>query len=104
MYTKLGAETLAKLAGRRWATDSGALTKRFAFKSHTLAAEFAAKAAKSADALQHHPEIYIKYRWITFALKTNDADGAITDADAKLADAIDELAKADPGLSRKKVS
>lgn len=102
MYTPLGTAAIATLATRRWSAESGALVKRFAFKSHTLAAEFAAKAARSADELQHHPEIYIKYRWITFTLKTNDADGKITNADAKLADAIDALAKTDPGLSRKK--
>jgi 4a-hydroxytetrahydrobiopterin dehydratase len=46
--------------------------------------------AKAADAMDHHPDIDIRYTKITCTLSTHDA-GGVTDSDLKLADQIEKL-------------
>lgn len=89
-YKALTDAALNKLLESKWKTREQLLWKCFAMPSHTAAAEFACRVAKQADLLQHHPKIYIKYRFITFELRTNDV-GALTEHDEKLAYIIDSL-------------
>ena len=49
------------------------------------------RVADLAESANHHPDIDIRYRRVTFALVTHDA-GGITQADLDLAAAIDEAA------------
>lgn len=89
-YKALTEPALHKLAESKWKIGEQLLWKRFAMPSHTAAAEFAYRVAQQADLLQHHPEINIKYRFVTFELRTNDI-GGLTEHDEKLAYIIDSL-------------
>lgn len=89
-YTKLGLEQLAALRAQNWAVQNGSLVQKFKFPSHTAAAEFVAKVAPEADRLQHHPNVFIKYKWATFELKTNDID-ELSNYDQKLAEKISAM-------------
>lgn len=49
--------------------------------------------ATAAEAMNHHPDIDIRWRTVTFTLSSHDA-GGVTDRDLTLARRIDELAVA----------
>jgi 4a-hydroxytetrahydrobiopterin dehydratase len=82
---------LAKLSGWREVKDRDAITKRFEFKDFNEAFGFMARAALTAEKLDHHPEWFNVYNKVDLTLSTHDADG-LTDLDVKLAEALDKLA------------
>ncbi|HLL67999.1 MAG TPA: 4a-hydroxytetrahydrobiopterin dehydratase [Micromonosporaceae bacterium] len=47
--------------------------------------------AQAAEAADHHPDIDIRWRTVTFRLRTHSA-GGVTDLDLALASAVDRLA------------
>ena len=93
MRTKL---TEAELATARkslpgWSVESGAIVKVFKFGKFAEGIAFVQRVAKAADAMDHHPDIDIRYTKIRVALSTHDA-GGITGMDTKLASQIEGLA------------
>ena len=71
-----------------WGREGGSITKTFRFKTFAEGIAFVGRVAKSADEMDHHPDIDIRYTKIRVALSTHDA-GGITAMDAKLASAIE---------------
>src|SRR5688500_14868537 len=63
-----------------WARRADVLTKTFTWPKFADGIEFVNRVAKAADAVDHHPDIDIRYTKITCALSTHDA-GGITEAD-----------------------
>src|SRR6185437_12194889 len=55
------------------------------------------KVAEAADAMDHHPDIDIRWTTITFACASH-SDGGVTAADIRLAHRINELAGASARL------
>ena len=76
-----------------WARRGGVLTKTFAWPTFADGIDFVTRIAKAADAVDHHPDIDIRYTKVTCALTTHDV-GGITDADLALAATIETLAEA----------
>jgi len=93
MRTKLSdleiQRALGRLAG--WARRGDTLTKTYNFATFADGIAFVNRVAKAADASNHHPDIDIRYTKVTCILSTHDA-GGITEADLKLAEAIEKAA------------
>jgi 4a-hydroxytetrahydrobiopterin dehydratase len=93
MRTKLSDAELTKalesLPG--WSREGGAIVKTYKFGKFADGIAFVGRVAKEADAMDHHPDIDIRYTKIRVALSTHDA-GGITGMDAKLASKIETLA------------
>ncbi|MCU0283563.1 MAG: 4a-hydroxytetrahydrobiopterin dehydratase [Candidatus Nanopelagicales bacterium] len=75
-------QALAGLAG--WRREGAAITATYAMESFPLGIELVRRAANSAEAANHHPDIDVRYRRVTFRLTTHDA-GGLTPRDVHLA-------------------
>ncbi len=80
---------LTELPG--WSKADASLTRTFERPTFPEAISFVGKVADEAEAANHHPDIDIRWRKVTFTLSTH-SDGGITDLDVALAAAIDRLA------------
>lgn len=84
------AEVDAAAAGLNgWHRLHGALRRSIKFDSFLAGIEGVRKVAALAERADHHPDIDIRWRTVTFALSTHSA-GGITDKDVELAREIDE--------------
>lgn len=79
-----------------WELIGGKLVKTVDCGSFAAALEFVAAVGRLAEEAAHHPDIDIRYRRVTLALVTHDADG-VTVLDFELARAIDALPVRPPG-------
>ena len=93
MRTKLSDLEIQRALGRLngWARRGDTLTKTYTFGTFADGVAFVNRVDKAADASNHHPDIDIRYTKITCILSTHDA-GGVTDADLKLAEAIEKAA------------
>ena len=80
---------LASLPG--WARKGDVLLKTYSFARFGDGIRFVAQVADVADAMDHHPDIDIRYTNVTFSLSTHDA-GGITQSDLDLAKGIEDAA------------
>ncbi len=83
-------EALAELSG--WSKAGESLTRTFERPTFLEAISFVGKVGDEAEAANHHPDIDIRWRKVTFTLSTH-SDGGITDLDVALARKIDRLAE-----------
>ena len=74
-----------------WSRRRNVLTKTFTWPTFAQGITFVTRVAKAADAMNHHPDIDIRYTKVTFALSSHDA-GGITERDLRLAGEIEQLA------------
>jgi 4a-hydroxytetrahydrobiopterin dehydratase len=72
-----------------WTRDGDALARTVELPSFPAAIGVVRRVAEVAEMRDHHPDIDIRYRTVTFRCWTHTADG-ITDADVALARAISE--------------
>jgi 4a-hydroxytetrahydrobiopterin dehydratase len=79
-------EKLKTLPG--WERRGETIAKQYTFKEFMGGIRFINRIAEIAEAMDHHPDITVNYRRITFTLSTHD-QGGITEKDIKLADAIE---------------
>jgi 4a-hydroxytetrahydrobiopterin dehydratase len=95
MRNKLSDLEIQRALGRLpgWSRRADTLVKTFSFQRFADGITFVNRVAKAADAMDHHPDIDIRYTKITFTLSTHDA-GGVTDADLKLAEQIEKLGDA----------
>jgi 4a-hydroxytetrahydrobiopterin dehydratase len=73
-----------------WSLESGAIVKTYKFGKFAEGIAFVQRIAEAADAMDHHPDIDIRYTKIRVALSTHDA-GGITAMDTRLAGQIDRV-------------
>lgn len=78
---------LNRLSG--WSRRGDVLVKTYTFPTFAAGIAFVDRVARAADAMNHHPDIDIRYTKITCSLSTHDA-GGITDADLELAEQIEK--------------
>jgi 4a-hydroxytetrahydrobiopterin dehydratase len=78
---------LGSLAG--WSRRGETLVKTFTFDKFAEGIAFVDRIAAAADAMDHHPDIDIRYTKISIALSTHDA-GGITQSDLALAEKIEQ--------------
>jgi 4a-hydroxytetrahydrobiopterin dehydratase len=81
-------KALAGLSG--WQREGQAIQKTYAFPDFKGSMAFVTKAALHAEAMDHHPDILVRYSRVTLTLSTHDA-GGITEKDLTLARRIDGL-------------
>ncbi len=83
-------QRLKALSG--WSRDGGAIGKTFTFGKFADGIRFVDRVAAAADAMDHHPDIDIRYTTITMTLSTHSA-GGLTGKDFELAAKIDSAAR-----------
>ncbi|MCA0374844.1 MAG: 4a-hydroxytetrahydrobiopterin dehydratase [Gemmatimonadetes bacterium] len=76
-----------------WSRKGDALVKSYHFATFPAGVAFVARVADLAEAVQHHPDIDIRYTRVQFTLSTHDA-GGITEKDFALARDIENAAAA----------
>ena len=93
MATVLTAEqlstALADVPG--WSGDTGGISRTVTAASFLGGISLVNSVADAAEAMNHHPDIDIRWRDVTFRLSTHSA-GGVTDLDLALAARINELA------------
>ncbi|MGN6132584.1 MAG: 4a-hydroxytetrahydrobiopterin dehydratase [Nocardioidaceae bacterium] len=75
----------------QWSQDGDSLVRSVEAPSFLEGIELVRRVAQVAEELDHHPDIDIRWRTVTFRLSTHSA-GAITMRDTRLAADIDRLA------------
>jgi len=73
-----------------WERKDGALRRSVKFPSFLSGIEAVRRVAERAEEKDHHPDIDIRWRTVTFALVTH-SDGGITEKDLGLAHDIDAI-------------
>ena len=74
-----------------WVFRSDALHKQFELPSFVEVIKLVNEVAGLAEEVDHHPDITINYRRVTFVLSTHD-QGGVTERDALLMEAIETVA------------
>ncbi len=90
MAIALTAEERSELAASRtnWSVDEKSMTRTFTFVDFGEAIAFVARTALAAEALDHHPDIDIRWNRVTLVLSTHSA-GGLTELDQDLASTVD---------------
>lgn len=86
---QLGTQ-LEKLDG--WSGDTSSIERTVECPSFPEAIELVRRVGDAAEAMNHHPDIDIRWRNVRFALSTHSA-GGVTNYDTDLARQINELAR-----------
>lgn len=73
-----------------WHRLSGALRRSVTFPSFLDGIEAVRQVAEHAERVDHHPDIDIRWRTVTFVLVTHSA-GGITEQDVQMAREIDRI-------------
>lgn len=73
-----------------WHRLSGALRRSVTFPTFLDGIDMVGRVAQIAESADHHPDIDIRWRTVTFALCTH-SEGGITQKDVELAAQIDRL-------------
>ncbi|MBO3748268.1 4a-hydroxytetrahydrobiopterin dehydratase [Streptosporangiaceae bacterium NEAU-GS5] len=76
-----------------WAKDGETLRRTVEARDFPTAIAIVVAVADAAEAMNHHPDIDIRWRTLHFALTTHDK-GGLTDKDYTLAAKIDDIVKA----------
>jgi 4a-hydroxytetrahydrobiopterin dehydratase len=93
MTDVLSAEALSAALGSLpdWTGDPNGITREILAPSFLDGIRLVDAVAVAAEEADHHPDIDIRWRTVTFRLTTHSA-GGVTDKDVALARKIDELA------------
>jgi 4a-hydroxytetrahydrobiopterin dehydratase len=75
----------------KWELVGATIGRLFEFESFTKSMEFVNQVAENADAVNHHPDIDIRYNKVRLLLTTHDA-GGLTLLDMEMAAAADDIA------------
>ncbi len=83
-----------------WSLEDGWLVRTVEARTFPLGMCWVAAVADVAEAMDHHPDIDIRYRRLTFRIRTHDVD-ALTTWDVALAHRINQIIDAsDDGVAR----
>jgi 4a-hydroxytetrahydrobiopterin dehydratase len=88
--TTVGRE-LSTLDG--WTGDEHEITRTAKLPSFPTAIQVVDRVAEVAEEMDHHPDIDIRWRTLTFRCATHSA-GGVTELDLRLAKRIDEIVAA----------
>ena len=75
-----------------WTREGGAIRKSFSFGKFADGIRFVDRVAVAADAMDHHPDVDIRYTTVTMTLSTHSA-GGLTAKDFDLAERIELAAR-----------
>jgi len=76
-----------------WTGDTSGITRTASLPSFPAAIAVVDRVAVAAEELNHHPDIDIRWRTVTFVLSTHSA-GGVTALDVTLARQIDDIVNA----------
>jgi 4a-hydroxytetrahydrobiopterin dehydratase len=85
------AVTAALTARPGWERDGDTIRKSFTLESFADAVAFVVRVGFDAEAMNHHPDLDVRWRTVHVALSTHDA-GGLTELDFELAGRIDAAA------------
>lgn len=93
MQTKLSDLEIRRALGTLpgWSRKGDALSKTYSFARFADGIRFVQQIAELADAMNHHPDIDVRYTNVGFSLSSHDA-GGITQRDLDLAKQIEQAA------------
>ena len=74
----------------QWQRAGGAITRTLTFAGFPEAVAFVTRLVEPAEAMQHHPDVDVRYNRVIITLSTHDA-GGLTASDFALAAQIDAL-------------
>ena len=80
-------DRLTALTG--WAFDGQMLVREWTFRNFREAIHFVKQVADMAEAMDHHPDIFISYNRVRLSLMTH-SEGGITEKDFQLAGQINQ--------------
>ncbi|MFF4383409.1 4a-hydroxytetrahydrobiopterin dehydratase [Kitasatospora sp. NPDC001547] len=86
--------TAALAALPQWEREGGSIVRTAAAPDFPAAIRVVGAVAEQAEALDHHPDIDIRWRTLRFVLSTHSA-GGLTGLDLTLAARIDEALRAE---------
>jgi 4a-hydroxytetrahydrobiopterin dehydratase len=94
----LDADVLAEELGRLdgWTGDGSAIRRSAELPSFAAAIEVVDRVAQVAEESDHHPDIDIRWRTLSFLCSTHSA-GGVTSKDVALAARIDEIVRSAGG-------
>ncbi|MBM3885379.1 MAG: 4a-hydroxytetrahydrobiopterin dehydratase [Gemmatimonadetes bacterium] len=73
-----------------WRRTGNTITRTITFAGFPEAVAFVTRLVEPAEAMQHHPDIDVRYNRVVITLSTHDA-GGLTASDVTLAARIDAL-------------
>lgn len=76
-----------------WQLEGDEIRRQFTFEDFMAAMAFVNRVAESAEAIDHHPDIDIRFNKVLCALSTH-SEGGLTEKDFELAAQIDGLTEA----------
>ncbi|MCD0450070.1 4a-hydroxytetrahydrobiopterin dehydratase [Actinocorallia sp. API 0066] len=76
----------------RWTRTGDTITRTVQAPTFLAGIAIVSAIAQAAEEANHHPDIDIRWRNVTFALTTHDAGDALTARDFDLAERIDAIA------------
>lgn len=79
---------LATLDG--WTGDANSISRTVELPTFPAAIEVVARVAEVAETMDHHPDIDIRWRKVTFSC-TSHSEGGVTERDFELAHRINEI-------------
>ena len=93
MAEPLGEPELAMLTERlpQWQVARDGLVREVEAPTFPAAIEWVVMIAQAAEAMDHHPDIDIRWRRLRVALSTHSAGGCVTDLDVALAMRINAI-------------
>ncbi|MGH3261570.1 MAG: 4a-hydroxytetrahydrobiopterin dehydratase, partial [Trebonia sp.] len=74
-----------------WVGSTEKLIRSIEFADFPTAVEFVNRIAPRCEALDHHPDLALRWRWVDISLATHSA-GGVTEKDLTLAGIVDEVA------------
>jgi 4a-hydroxytetrahydrobiopterin dehydratase len=75
---------------KEWERDGNSIVRNVTADSFLAGIDLVRRVAAEAERRDHHPDIDVRWRTVTFRCSTHSA-GGLTNADLDLADAIDAL-------------
>jgi len=81
-------QALAGLPG--WSLTPGGISKKFDLPAYPDAVAAVTRVGFEAEAAQHHPDVEMSWKRVTFTLTTHD-EGGVTESDVAMARKIEEL-------------
>jgi 4a-hydroxytetrahydrobiopterin dehydratase len=73
-----------------WKRNGNAIERLFVFRDFAEAMVFVNRVAEAAEEANHHPDMFVRYNKVLFALSSHDA-GGLTKRDIKMAKKIEAL-------------
>jgi 4a-hydroxytetrahydrobiopterin dehydratase len=83
------SQHMVRLPG--WTREGDSLTRQYVFRNFVQSLQFVNQVADAAEAVNHHPDIDIRYNKVKLVLTTHDV-GGITGNDIEMAASADGIA------------